>query len=161
MVLFRPLRLPQRLDKPLSVLVHKVCLCSKIDRGSPSLCSSLGGLSSTIQLRIDSSQPARNCPWKFHHAVHTNEYHSFSKKVRTISAQHFVKNVDSLTSIWTVTRVRFFFLLVSALFSSLSTSFRQAGAIDESNFFCYLPCFAKSESLVQDICRKNSKGRSF
>ena len=68
--------------------------------------------------------------------------------------------VCSLTSIWTVTRVRFFFLLVSALFSSLSTSFRQAGAIDESNFFCYLPCFAKSESLVQDI-EKVAKEEAF
>ena len=74
MVLFSPLRLLQRLDEPLSVLVHKVCLCSKIDRGSPSLCSSLRGLSSTIQLRIDSSQPARGCPRIFHHAAHTNKY---------------------------------------------------------------------------------------
>ena len=52
------------------------------------------------------------------------------------------------------------FQLVSALFSSLSTSFRQAGAIDESNFFCYLPCFAKSESLVQDI-EKVAKEEAF
>ena len=72
MVLFRPLRLLQRLDEPLSILVHKDCLCSKIDRGSPSLCISLRGLSSTIQLKIDSSQPARACPWKFHNAAHTN-----------------------------------------------------------------------------------------
>ena len=71
MVLFRPLRLVQRLDEPLSVLVHKVCLCSKIDRGSPRLCSSLRGLSSTTQLRIDSSQPAQACPGKFHNAAHT------------------------------------------------------------------------------------------
>ena len=55
MVISRPLWLLQR---PLSVLVHKVCLCSKINRGSPSLCSSLRGLNSTIQLRIDSYQPA-------------------------------------------------------------------------------------------------------
>ena len=73
-MLFRPLRLLQRLDEPLSVLVHKVCLCSKIDRGSSSLCSGLRGLSSTIQLRIDSSQPAQACPWKFHNAAHTNRY---------------------------------------------------------------------------------------
>ena len=79
MVLFRPLRLLQRLDKPLSVLVHKVCLCSKIDRGSSSLCSSLRGLSSTIQLRIDSSQPAQACPWKFHNAAHTNVYHQVDR----------------------------------------------------------------------------------
>ena len=45
------------------------------DRGGlPSLCSSLRGLSSTIQLRIGSSQPARACPWKFHNAAHTNMY---------------------------------------------------------------------------------------
>ena len=75
MVLFRPLRLLQRLDEPLSVLVHKVCLCSKIDRGSSSLCSSLRGLSSTIQLRIDSSQPAQACPWKFHNAAHTTVHY--------------------------------------------------------------------------------------
>ena len=72
MVLFRPLRLPQRLDEPLSVLVYKVCLCSKIDTGLPSLCSSLRGLNSTIQLRIDSYQPTQACPWKFHNAVYTS-----------------------------------------------------------------------------------------
>ena len=55
----------------LPVLVHKVSLCSKIDRGLLSLCSSLRGLSSTIQLRIDSSQPAQACPWKFHNAAYT------------------------------------------------------------------------------------------
>ena len=71
MVLFRPLRLLQRLDEPLSVLVHKVCLCIKIDRGSSSLCSSLRGLNSTIQLRIDSYKSAQACPWKFHNAVYT------------------------------------------------------------------------------------------
>ena len=71
MVLFRPLRLLQRLDEPLSVLVHKVCLCCKINRGSSSLCSSLRGLNSTIQLRIDSYQPAQACPWKYHNAVYT------------------------------------------------------------------------------------------
>ena len=54
MVLLRPLRLLQRLDEPLSMLVHKLCLCTKIDRALLSLCSSLRGLSSTIQLRIDS-----------------------------------------------------------------------------------------------------------
>ena len=30
------------------------------------------GLNSTIQLRIDSYQPAHACPWKFHNAVYTN-----------------------------------------------------------------------------------------
>ena len=72
MVLLRPLRLLHRLDEPLSILLHKHTLCTKTDRGSSSLCSSLRGLNSTIQLRIDSSQPARACPWKFHNAAHTN-----------------------------------------------------------------------------------------
>ena len=36
------------------------------DRGYFSLCSSLTGLSTTIQLRIDSSYPAQACVWKFH-----------------------------------------------------------------------------------------------
>ena len=41
----------------------------------------LRGLSSTIQLRIDShdsSQPARACPWKFHNAAHTIAYFDLS-----------------------------------------------------------------------------------
>ena len=70
MVLLRPLRLLQRLGEPLSILLHKHTLCTKTDRGSSSLCSSLRGLNSTIQLRIDSSQPAQACPWKFHNAVY-------------------------------------------------------------------------------------------
>ena len=74
MVLLRPLRMLQRLNEPLSISLHKHTLCSKIDRGSSSLCSSLRGLSSTIQLRIDSSQPARACPRKFHNAAHTNQH---------------------------------------------------------------------------------------
>ena len=86
-MLFRPLGLLQRLDEPLSVLVHKVCLCSKIERGSPSLCSSLRGLSSTIQLRIDSSQPAQACPWKFHNAAHTTRY--IGKLSRTLGSLKF------------------------------------------------------------------------
>ena len=66
MVLLRPLRLLQRLGEPLSILLHKHTLCTKTDRGSSSLCSSLRGLNSTIQLRIVSYQPAQVCPWKFH-----------------------------------------------------------------------------------------------
>ena len=72
MVLLRPLRLLQRLGEPLSILLHKHTLCTKTDRGSSSLCSSLRGLNSTIQLRIDSYQPAQACPWKFHNPVYTN-----------------------------------------------------------------------------------------
>ena len=34
MVLLRPLRLLQRLDEPLSILLHKHTLCTKTDRGS-------------------------------------------------------------------------------------------------------------------------------
>ena len=52
------------------VLLHKHTLCTKTDRGSSSLCSSLRGLNSTIQLRIDSYQPAQACPWKFHNPVY-------------------------------------------------------------------------------------------
>ena len=74
MVLLRPLRLLQRLDEPLSILLHKHTLCTKTDRGSSSLCSSLRGLNSTIQLRIDSYQPAQACPWKFHNPVYANGY---------------------------------------------------------------------------------------
>ena len=70
MVLLRPLRLLQRLGEPLSILLHKHTLCTKTDRGSSSLCSSLRGLNSTIQLRIDSYQPAQACPWKFHNPVY-------------------------------------------------------------------------------------------
>ena len=70
MVLLRPLRLLQRLDKPLSILLHRHTLCTKTGRGSSSLCSSLRGLNSTIQLRIDSYQPAQACPWKFHNPVY-------------------------------------------------------------------------------------------
>ena len=66
MVLFRPLRLLQRLDEPLSILLHKHTSCTKTDRGTSSLCSSLRGL--------NSSQPARACPWKFHNAAHTKAY---------------------------------------------------------------------------------------
>ena len=77
MVLLRPLRLLQRLGEPLSILLHKHTLCTKTDRGSSSLCSSLRGLNSTIQLRIDSSQPARACPWKFHNAAHTIDHVTF------------------------------------------------------------------------------------
>ena len=43
-------------------------LCTKIDRGS----SSLRVLNSTIQLRIDSYQPAQACHWKFHNVAYTN-----------------------------------------------------------------------------------------
>ena len=69
MVLLRPLRLLQRLGEPLSILLHKHTFCTKTDRGSSSLCSSLRGLNSTIQLRIDSYQPVHACPWKFHNPV--------------------------------------------------------------------------------------------
>ena len=75
MVLLRPLRLLQRLSEPLSILLHKHTLCTKTDRGSSSLCSSLRGLNSTIQLRIDSYQPAHACPWKFHNPVYTIIYY--------------------------------------------------------------------------------------
>ena len=70
LVLLRPLRLLQRLGELLSILLHKHMLCTKTDRGSSSLCSSFRGLNSTIQLRIDSYQPAHACPWKFHNPVY-------------------------------------------------------------------------------------------
>ena len=42
------------------------------------LCSSLRGLSSTIQLRMDNSQPAKACPWKFHNVAYAADSDSFS-----------------------------------------------------------------------------------
>ena len=54
------------------ILLHKHTLCTETDRGSSSLCSSLTGLNSTIQLRIDNYQPAQACPWKFHNPVYAN-----------------------------------------------------------------------------------------
>ena len=78
MVLLRPLRLLQRLGEPLSILLHKHTLCTKTNRSLSSLCSSLRGLNSTIQLRIDSYQLAQACPWKFHNAVYTTIQYSIT-----------------------------------------------------------------------------------
>ena len=38
------------------------------------LCSSLRGLSSTIQLRIDSYHLAQTCSWKFHNVAHASTH---------------------------------------------------------------------------------------
>ena len=103
MVLLRPLRLLQGLGEPLSILLHKHTLCTKTDRGSSSLCSSLRGLNSTIQLRIDSYQPAQACPWKFHNPVYAKYiYHLSVQKVFKDHAglvkEFHVNKIGSITS---------------------------------------------------------------
>jgi hypothetical protein len=48
-----------------------------------SLCSSLKGVSSAIQLKIDSYQPVQACPWKFNNVAYARVYYTVVRKKGT------------------------------------------------------------------------------
>ena len=92
--------------------------------------------------------PLKSSPFKSKQYERTWKTCIFKKK-EPFQLNFFVKYVESSTSIWTIT-LNFFFQLVYALLVSLWTSFRQAGAIEECNFFPICFVFAKSESMEQE-----------
>ena len=141
----------------MSILQHKHTLCTKTDRGSSSLYSSLRVLNSKFQIRIDSYQPAQACPWKFHNAVYANvgrkKIPKKNKKCNTL-----IRNL--IVHIYTLVRLvyRFFFHRIFLRLTSLSELWTRFSVLVqffilvliEQIFFFICLRFRKKQKKIKD-----------